>query len=60
MNGELPREVDMAILHVLKPVVAGAFVYFLSLYAVDVHFRGLLKGILRRLRPHLGIHHFKI
>lgn len=55
MNVELPREVDKAIFHVLQPVVAGAAIYFLSLYAVDAYFRRLLKGVLRRLRPNLGI-----
>jgi len=49
-RGELPREVEDALVQMLRPVFVGGVVYLTSLYIVDAYFRKVLAGAARRVR----------
>lgn len=56
-KGELSREVEDAVVQLLKPVTVGGLAYFVSLYAIDAYFRKVLAEAARRIsksfkRPH--------
>lgn len=49
-NGSLPREVDEALIRLLKPVGVGGVAYVVSLYAIDEYFRKIVASVVRGLR----------